>query len=227
VDVYKFSTFLLAGIQAQQKKIESLDARIAKLEEGGVSGGASNNSLIEYLASLGAEFIQDIVKLKTLIVDAVTVENITIKADDVGQTGITIYDRVTGQPVCMFVASGVMFTEAGACGGKTIPAVSFDSGPTQSTEISSGSVVATSTEAVSNNTVTTTSDSSSTSVEPDESNSSEEPGLIVSPLDTSTDSPVVPDASESAATTNLEVVAPDTAVSDGPTETTSSAESSN
>jgi hypothetical protein len=156
VDVYKFSTFLLAGIQAQQKKLESLEARIAKLEESGVAGGASNASLVEYLASLGAEFVQDVVRLKTLIVDAVTVKNITVKADDVAQTGITIYDRVTSQPVCMFVANGLMSTEAGEC--KSIPATSTSSGP--STAPSSSSIEVTTIESAPTTTTNSTRESS-------------------------------------------------------------------
>ena len=206
VDVYKFSTFLLAGIQAQQKRLESLEARVAALESAtstsSTSGGASNTSLVEYLASLGAEFVQDVVKIKTLIVDAVTVKNIIIKAEDPSQSGITIYDRVTGQPVCMFVANGLMSTEAGEC--KSTPATSTSSGSNTAPSLSS-------TEATPTESTPTTSTSSTSSTS--------ESGTATG--DTTTSAETTPSGESSTA----EAPAPTESVS-APTETsTSSTES--
>ena len=146
VDVYKLSTFLLAGIQAQQTQIETIETRLsaveARLGQVGTST-ASNTSLVSYLVSLGVEIIQDVVNLKTLLVDAVTVKNITVKAEDPSQSGITIYDRVTGQPVCMFVANGLVSTEAGACSSTPAsvpaPAPTPSSAPTSESSSSSES----------------------------------------------------------------------------------------
>ncbi|TAK57822.1 tail fiber domain-containing protein [Patescibacteria group bacterium] len=131
VDVYKFSTFLLAGIQVQQKKLEALEARVATLETSGGTS-ANNGSILSYLASFGVEITHDLLKLKTLVVDAITTKNVTIKADDVSKTGITIYDRVTGQPVCMYVANGVMSTEAGECATPSVSSTPVAPAPTSS-----------------------------------------------------------------------------------------------
>jgi hypothetical protein len=119
VDIYKLSSFILAGVKAQQKKLADLEMRITALEARSFtnSGGISIDSVLERLASFGAKIESGVTYLKRLVAETLDVKELTVKGDDQSKTGITIYDRVTGEPVCVFVASGVMTTEKGICGG--------------------------------------------------------------------------------------------------------------
>ncbi len=204
VDVYKLSTFMLAGIQAQQKQIEGIETRLARLEAGQsfASSAISQSSFMDQLISLGAEITQDLMKIKNLLVDAITTKNITIKADNVSQTGITIYDRVTGLPVCMFVANGVMLTDSGACSASSGSSNPSDSGATSTITIqSSGTSTPPQSEASSTLSVTAeTASSTPASQDPAvlESGTSD---AIITPTDSNTTNTTPIDVPETPPTT--------------------------
>ena len=73
-----------------------------------------------------------------LVAKEIETEKITIKDSEVSKTGITIYDRATGEPNCIYIENGQMQTAAGACS-----ATSTESNGTSTA--SGGSDIATST----------------------------------------------------------------------------------
>ena len=119
VDVYKLATFILAGVQEQQVRIEKLELRITKLEQlvasstGSTSDPSLRLNLLDYLAALGAKFTNGLAELKSLVVESLTVG----KSEK--PSGITLYDEVTKQPYCLSIANGQPVSRAGVCGGQT------------------------------------------------------------------------------------------------------------
>jgi|GEM_PF-1898775 len=121
VDIYKFSTFILAGVQEQQKRVESLELRVAKLEalvgsttpenpKGLTFGGVSLASLLSSLQSFGVTIENGIAHFKNVLAEALTVGSAGNAA------GITLYDTVTKAPYCLTIENGVTKTAAGVCG---------------------------------------------------------------------------------------------------------------
>ncbi|QQG46363.1 MAG: DUF5011 domain-containing protein [Candidatus Niyogibacteria bacterium] len=117
VDIYKLSTFILSAVQAMQIDLEELTARVTSLEAGSsaFAGGVSIQTVLDYLASLGATITNGLAKFKDVIVSS-----LTIGSSD-KPTGITLYDEVTGEPYCLSIASGITKTIAGVCLGLTTP----------------------------------------------------------------------------------------------------------
>ena len=98
VDVYKLATFILAGVQEQQVRIEKLELRITKLEQlvasstGSTSDPSLRLNLLDYLAALGAKFTNGLAELKSLVVESLTVG----KSEK--PSGITLYYEGTKKP---------------------------------------------------------------------------------------------------------------------------------
>lgn len=93
VDIYKLSTFTLAGLKALQLDIDDINTRMS---EG-------------FFAKMGAAVGEGILHFKQLIVDRFTAKTIII------EDGITIKDQGTGGYACITVSGGVLVTSAGAC----------------------------------------------------------------------------------------------------------------
>ena len=91
VDVYKLSTFILAGVQEQQKKLEDLEVRVARLEAAALSGAGSSSvtlqSILDSFKNLGLRFEAGFAYMKDLIVDTLTVGSKEKPA------GITLYNK--------------------------------------------------------------------------------------------------------------------------------------
>ncbi|MFA6158303.1 MAG: tail fiber domain-containing protein, partial [Candidatus Paceibacterota bacterium] len=59
--------------------------------------------------------------LVSSIAESITTKRITVgDPSNLAASGITILDRATGQPVCMYVENGVTKTASGACGSGTV-----------------------------------------------------------------------------------------------------------
>ncbi|MEN9613953.1 MAG: hypothetical protein RLZZ347_260, partial [Candidatus Parcubacteria bacterium] len=109
VDIYKLSSFILAGVKAQQSKLESLETRIARLEANQSTGGTQTQSVGDYLSQMGVQLSATVAQFKTMVVDALTVGS----SDK--PSGITLYDEVTKQPYCLKIANGATVTAPGVC----------------------------------------------------------------------------------------------------------------
>jgi len=106
VDIYKLTTFTLAAVQAQQKSIEAIDARLSALEARTASSTpAVSEGLIASIIS----------SIKTLSVD-----KIEVGSKD-KPTGITLFDEETGKPYCLKMSGGSMKSSSGACGTSVEP----------------------------------------------------------------------------------------------------------
>ena len=58
-----------------------------------------------------------------LVVKSIETEELRIRNQELGKTGITIYDTVTGQPGCVQLVNGALQTESGECGYQNTNAI--------------------------------------------------------------------------------------------------------
>ncbi len=109
VDVYKLTTFALAGMQAQQRKIDALEIRMNNFSPSGAGGGISFSSVLAEFESLGARISQGNAMFKAAVAESLTVGSAA------RPVGITLYDEVTGSPYCLSIANGAQKTTPGLC----------------------------------------------------------------------------------------------------------------
>ncbi|MBI5126608.1 MAG: hypothetical protein HZA80_02500, partial [Candidatus Taylorbacteria bacterium] len=128
VDVYKFSTFVLAGVQVQDERITQLEKELAQTKVSlnelttavASSTAAAQNtqgltSLIvttigSYFDQMGVKISASVAEFKDVIVAKLTAKTVTV------EEGITIKDKSTGAYYCMVINNGVMMNTPGACG---------------------------------------------------------------------------------------------------------------
>lgn len=89
----------LAGIQGLDQKINSL---------------LDVSWVLQALNQLGISIQQDIIKVETLAADFIRTKRLEVGSPG-DPEGITIYDTVTGQPVCVFSANNMLREAAGKC----------------------------------------------------------------------------------------------------------------
>lgn len=89
----------LSGIQALNQKLNSL---------------LDFSWVLDGFKKLGIEIADGLVKAKQLVADLVQTKELEVGSPD-HPTGITIYDRATGEPLCMFSENKVMKMETGKC----------------------------------------------------------------------------------------------------------------
>ncbi|MBI5133947.1 MAG: tail fiber domain-containing protein [Candidatus Taylorbacteria bacterium] len=108
-----------------------------------LNASSTIDTIAGWLASLGATLQNAVATFVAIVADTVTANFVvvndittqTVNAASVyagalqvgtttnpGGSGITIVDRVTGQPFCMFIANGVMQSAAGSCDNPNNPA---------------------------------------------------------------------------------------------------------
>jgi len=123
----------LIGIQALSKEQASTTISLndikLRLDSLTATSTASSTSFISSLESFGASIIDGIVHFAEVIIGKLSVSNLTIKnTTDVNKTGYVIYDRATGQPICVYFENGVQKTEPGDCDAPVVPTVSTGGG---------------------------------------------------------------------------------------------------
>ena len=167
VDVYKLSTFILAGLQELDKRFTTIETQVANLTDSmastteavrraetkitelearlasstAVSANISTDvtdagtstvqvtwsdgfgsSVVSFFARLGATIENGVSRFVALVADSITARSVVVNTltvgspDNLAASGITIYDRQTGAPTCMYVANGVIQSELGICG---------------------------------------------------------------------------------------------------------------
>jgi len=244
VDIYKLSTFILAGVQEQQNQIADLQTRFASLDTTVANLASTTASLASTTAELTArldatasliasllaeasttvpttqtEVVQTVVwssdigtqmlsllqsaglKLEngiayvtTLVSDTITTKKLTVgDSANLAGTGVTMLDRITGEPNCVYVANGIVRSEAGACGA--LPVASSD-----------GSL---STPVITDSTVSTTTPDTTTPTSP-----------IISPVDTTTSTSTTPVDTTTSSTDSGTTSTTTTGTSTPPTDTT-------
>jgi hypothetical protein len=134
----------LVGIQGLNEKLKSL---------------LDFDWVLDGLKQLGIEIQNGFVKVQKLAADFISTKELEVGSSD-QPTGITIYDRGTGQPVCIYSDNNVLKSESGKCQTGLIAQNSTENSTTQP----EGSAPTAPTEDISSNTVaTTTPDTTATS----------------------------------------------------------------
>ena len=119
-----------ARIASVEQRITSLEATLASIGSGSqttiINATTSASSTIEavssWLASLGVAIENAVARFATVIADVMTAKKLTVgDSSNLAAAGITIFDRATGEPVCMYIENGVMKSEAGECGVVEVP----------------------------------------------------------------------------------------------------------
>ncbi|MFC1802164.1 tail fiber domain-containing protein, partial [Patescibacteria group bacterium] len=125
VDIYKLSSFVLAGVKAQQSQIEQIkaDVELLKLDLASTTASSLNTEenssyikqlIIDHLKDLGLTFADGVAYFKSIVV-----ESLTVGSSD-NPAGITLYDEVTRQPYCLKISNGATVTQAGECNVITV-----------------------------------------------------------------------------------------------------------
>lgn len=106
--------------------VASLEIRLSSFEEMYKADLASSTSPVvedgdiwATLQSFGSQVFNGISYLKNVFVENFTAQNLIIKGKDVTKTGFTIYDRATGQPICVYFENGKQKTQDGECEDST------------------------------------------------------------------------------------------------------------
>lgn len=81
--------------------------------------------IVSAIEELGIMLKNGITYITELVTDKITTKEITteelkVKADDVSQTGITLYDRMSSEPYCLYIENGVTKTTAGECSAELV-----------------------------------------------------------------------------------------------------------
>jgi hypothetical protein len=134
VNAIKELDLVLASTTA---RISAVEGRLASIESlianGGLSLGAGTTTAVGasttasttisavsgWLSSLGATIENAFARFVAIAADFMQVKRLTVGDEqNLAAAGVTIFDRATGQPVCMYVENGSVKSEAGACGGQ-------------------------------------------------------------------------------------------------------------
>ena len=98
------------------KSIQELDAKINEVASGqqnilGVNFDLQNKDIINVRNILSQSGNWSIDENGKLVVKEIETDKLTVKGN-----GITIHDRITGEPVCVFSENSILKSEVGACG---------------------------------------------------------------------------------------------------------------
>ena len=181
------------------KAIQELNLQIQNLEASSTTQNSATitNTVTNWFSSLGVAIENSVFHFTNLIVDTLTTtteyvntinaKNLNAEVASVGMlsvgststpqdSGITIIDRATGKPYCIFVNNGIMQSTLGACGTFTTPPVNQNNNQnpppintstttppvSDTTTSTSTDAVATSTPPVDTGIVATTTDTTAT-----------------------------------------------------------------
>jgi len=133
VDLYKLGIFTFAGLKSLDRKVgalasttialglrvESLESAMndlvgrssatSTLETASETGSLSLAATFDALKALGAEIVDGLTRLAYLVVEQLAV------GSPEKPTGITLYDKATGEPYCFAVENGSATTSPGLC----------------------------------------------------------------------------------------------------------------
>lgn len=110
----------LIGIQALSKGQASTSIAIDDLRlelsnliaiTGTTTDSTGASSLLSTLQSFGASVVDGVVHFAEVVINKFRVSDLTIESD-----GFTIYDRATGEPICIYFENGTQQSSEGACG---------------------------------------------------------------------------------------------------------------
>ncbi|MEK7607884.1 MAG: hypothetical protein AAB484_03125, partial [Patescibacteria group bacterium] len=129
------------AVRSTETKLAELEARLVSFastsvstidSSGNTTSGTSTvqvtwsndmgASIISFFGNLGSTIENGLARFVAVIADSITARTVVVNTltvgslDNLSASGITIYDRQTGAPTCMYVANGVIQSELGVCG---------------------------------------------------------------------------------------------------------------
>ncbi len=133
-----FTPFIIEAIKALNMSVEDLKTRVASVE-GRISAvesllgtavvgsttveTATSTTLgmvSEWFSSMGVAIENGIARFTSVFADKVNTKELTVgNTSNFAAAGITVLDRATGQPACMYVENGVITSRPGDCGAVT------------------------------------------------------------------------------------------------------------
>ncbi len=139
------------------KKIANPELRITNLEniitsstqmtatttDGVISQGF--NWILEQFKNIGITIADEIIQARQFVADVITSREIATEYLQVKEhlvvgskekpVGITIFDRLTGEPVCVYVEKGKVESVAGECGAEALSGAGSSSGDVNALEL--------------------------------------------------------------------------------------------
>jgi hypothetical protein len=120
VDIYKLAAFTFAGVKAQQREINALEMRVDTIEEelaalkagssvASTGSGVDFAGMLASLKALGADIVEGLARFVYIVTGQLAV------GSPEQPTGITLYDKATGEPYCFSVENGTATTSPGLC----------------------------------------------------------------------------------------------------------------
>ncbi|PIP73663.1 MAG: hypothetical protein COW88_01210, partial [Candidatus Lloydbacteria bacterium CG22_combo_CG10-13_8_21_14_all_47_15] len=139
VDIYKLTTFIFAGIQAQEKLIEDIQIKISDIESALAMTGSSTPDtagealytgdgfmdtifafVLDKLRAFGIRIETNIIRVANFVTDTITTKDLVTDGIEVGspenRSGVTLYDMEDGTPYCLQIAGGAISSTQGVCG---------------------------------------------------------------------------------------------------------------
>ena len=111
VDVYKLAAFTLAGVKAQQRQIAEIDIDLTEItdtlaleREGGLFG-----KILEWLEGVGIYISENAARFNNLAATSF------VLGSQEQPSGITLYDKTTGEAYCLEIKDGDTVHTAGEC----------------------------------------------------------------------------------------------------------------
>jgi hypothetical protein len=85
--------------------------------------------MLSFLQSVGLRIENGIAYVQGIVSDVVTTKKLTVgDSANLAAAGVTILDRATGQPACVYIENSIVRSEGGACGA--LPTATSDGSPT-------------------------------------------------------------------------------------------------
>ncbi|MDP1625231.1 MAG: tail fiber domain-containing protein [bacterium] len=112
-----------ARLSLTESRLDSIESLLASGSTMGQTSTSTVTSIVSgWFSSLGATIENAYVRFVAIVADFIQTKSLTVgDTNNLAASGITIFDRATGEPVCMFVENGAMKSESGVCGGTVAP----------------------------------------------------------------------------------------------------------
>jgi len=113
INLYDYISLVAAGLKGLVEKVDKLSIR--QDENGNIVEDQPDEQLRQKLSVLGLSIDTGQLTVKKLKAESAEIEHLKVKAKDIKRTGITLYDRATGRPYCVYILNGELKRASGEC----------------------------------------------------------------------------------------------------------------
>jgi len=114
INLYDYISLVAAGLKGLVEKVDKLSIR--QDENGNIVEDQPDEQLRQKLSVLGLSIDEaGQLTVKKLKAESAEIEHLKVKAKDIKRTGITLYDRATGRPYCVYILNGELKRASGEC----------------------------------------------------------------------------------------------------------------